>query len=830
MKNGLKTLVKSLRLVVGVALALSCVPLICQTPYENGIHVGEPKIYDSRALTLMLDDLANSLKKNTSFIDPKALAAALGNLQGFNGQDVSQAFSAYGAVGPNGASVFSGAAASGASGAAGTPNVSITVSPTLNAGSPSTAAPAANATPPGPAASALPTLQTAPSFTPNFGENAGDLLSDEVNLTYQYTNVRMMLDRSLTDRISGDKPRLQAVVGFDIDIEPIEAAKDAAATVEVTVNLADCGAASAACDKSQGLSLVSIMPEEGSHNAATLSQKADAFGGAIAAQVFSAGYAYQKRSQVFYLYRDMDTVSFQKPQDNKKTDNKNTIVFGWQFRPVLGRHSVAAGTRHMLAVLALPAQDLPPDPPKDPEQAPPTAAPPKLNVSVVTRWTRYDSSSQTTDRRLGFWASLFTRELPKDWTKDYPGVNVFTTAGTQHDLTPTVAGVQWVRTGNSGVAIVKGTNFFPETAVRLADKQYATAADGLVIKSDQQLEVIAPLAAALGRGVLSGRYGEAQPLEAPPPGIRDNGFTVVGLSVLPSGAESYQLIATLKFFKNIKDQDLRKNANAPIISIGGTPLTSPFFYQQQDPKQPDTLRLTTFVAASLVKSGLAVTVTYPFHGPTWTSSMLYYAATAKVARLGGKENTRLLISTTDPTMIICDQRDRKDINHQEWHLQLDKNKDWVPDPKGPLACPDPGVELFQFDIATTELKPYRHFVLLEATGKYPPLVGDIPAADPPPPGPSIDKDQNISVPQNAVKSVTFKGKNLDQVTKILFGAKTEIKGFKASDDGKSIVIPLDQTETGKPSDDIELQLISDGNDPVAAPMKVTAAPAAPKGK
>jgi len=67
------------------------------------------------------------------------------------------------------------------------------------------------------------------------------------------------------------------------------------------------------------------MPEEGSHNAATLSQKATGFGGALASAVFSVGYSVQKRSQTFYVYRDMDTVSYAPPSDS------SVVHFGWQF-------------------------------------------------------------------------------------------------------------------------------------------------------------------------------------------------------------------------------------------------------------------------------------------------------------------------------------------------------------------------------------------------------------------------------------------------------------------------------------------------------------------
>jgi hypothetical protein len=827
MKSVEKTAIRSLRLAVRLAPALFCLPLICRAPVENGIHVGEPKIYDTRSLTLMLDALADSLRKNTSFIDPKALAQALGNLQGFSSQDFSQAFSANGAVGPNAASVFSGANAAAnatpATATTTTPNVSITVSPTLNAAAPATAAPASAATPPGPAAPALPALQTPPNFTPNFGENAGDLLSDEVNLTYQYDNIRMMLEQSLTDRIQNGQARLQAVVGFDIDIEPMDSAKDAAATVEITLSVSDCGKLPPAECAAAPLSLVAIMPEEGSHNAATLSQKANAFGGALASAVYSVGYSVQKRSQVFYLYRDMDTVSYQKPGGDAQT-----MVFGWQFRPVLGRHSVAAGTRHMLAVLALPAQDLGNAAKLDP---------PHLSAKVNTYWTRYDGSSQTTDKKLGFWAKLTTPALPDHSQLTYDNVKVFTTAASQSELKPRVAGVKWVRTdANSGVAIVTGENFFPQTTVRLGGKLYATPADGLVIKSDQQLELTAPVISATTRGVLSGRYGEAKPLEALPDGL-PTGFTIGSIRLSPTGTDAYELDAQLQFYGKITERDLRANANAPIISVNSTPVSTPFYYQsvylpkkpgEKDAKtDPTRLRLTTFVPAPLVKTGAAVTITYPFHGPTWTASIVHYDATAKVTRLGGATDSRLLISTTDRTMQICGVLDATGKIVNKWKLQLDDTLEWTPADKTQLTCPDANAPLFQLDIPTAKLKPYKHFVLFDPSGDFPPLVGDIPTADTPPPAPSLDKDQKVSVTQYDITLVTFKGTNLDQVKNVLFAA-ADLK-FKAADDGKSIAISLDKTVTDEPRN-ADLQLISPGNDPVKASLVITPAPAGQKGK
>lgn len=194
---------------------------------DNGIHVGKAKVYDSRELTLMLDNLSESLQ-GRQFIDPSQLAKVLGNVQGFRESDTSFAFQAIGAVGSGAASVFSGTPAAStttpATDASGStsPAATISVSLTLNAGS-TTASTAATTSPSAttrPQPPALPALQTGPTYTPTFGSNGSDLLSDEVNLTYQLYNVRMLLDRSLTDRTIEKRPRLQAVVGFDIDIEP----------------------------------------------------------------------------------------------------------------------------------------------------------------------------------------------------------------------------------------------------------------------------------------------------------------------------------------------------------------------------------------------------------------------------------------------------------------------------------------------------------------------------------------------------------------------------------------------------------------------------------
>jgi hypothetical protein len=796
---------------------------------ENGIHVGAPKIYDSRELTLMLESLSRSLR-NASFVDPKALASALGNFQGFNNQDFSQSFMANGAVGPQAAAVFAGPGAAAATPPAGattatSPSVSITLAPVLNSGA-AAAAPAASAASAtiGPQPPALPTLQTAPSFTPNYGLTPDELLSNEVNLTYQVDNIQMLLERSLTDRIFKDKPRLQAVMEFDIDIEPTVEAKDAVAVVDVTVTLADCKGLPS-CDVTEHVSLVAMMPEEGSHNAATLNQKADAFGGAVAASVFSVGYQAQNRSQVFYLYRDMDTLSFQNASPMSPSVN-----FGWQFRPVLGRRTVSAGRRHMMTVLALPANDMRDDAGRAPE----------LKVAVRTSWKHYDGAVQATLTKQSFWATLFGGgKLPGDDSYLYSNVLVPVTATTQKDLSPTISSVKWVQgDALNGVALVEGENFFPDTTIRFGARTFSSPADGLVIKSDHQLEVALPVTAALTEGVLSGRYGKSRPLEARDSALPSR-IEIRRLEFSAAGNDLYQVDATLGFFDDASDytairiSDLQARANRPLISVNGIPIAAPPFMSQDS---PSSIRLTTFVPSALIKSGPSmVSVTFPFAGPGWTASLPHYDGSIKVIRLSGTQSTRLLISSTDSTMLLCGYHPgNPNASHieQTWTLQLDggkplplSNGDDANPPSARLHCVSQQAEMLGLDIPTKELKQYHRFALVNKEGVFHVMVGDIPPQDPPPPGPELDKDQKIAVAQYDVKSVSYKGKNLGQVNKVVFD-KTGLD-FKSSDDGKTIVISLGSAVTAKPRN-VELQLISDGNDPVLAPLTVNATPI-PKG-
>lgn len=761
------------------------------TAADNGIHVGQPKVYDSRALQLMMDDLSKSLQK-TSFVDPKALAAALGNVQGYRSEDFSQALNVSGAVGPQAAATFAAAAGNAAAApptSTSAPTVSISVAPTMNAGA---STPAASPSAYGPQAPTLPTLQTGPAYNPNFGPSGGDLLSDETNLTYQIFNLRMMLERSLSDRLYDKGARLQAVLGFDIDIEPDSSARDAAAVVNVTVGIG-CGGL-AGCDPNSGISIVALMPEEGSHNAATLSQKASSFGGALVANVFSVGYAAQKRSQVFYLYRDMDTVSFESPA------KPGQARFGWQFRPVLGRRAVASGRRHLMVVLALPA----PDDPLAREQEP------NLIVNVNTSWKHYDGKMQTTFDH--HWCS---RRLPDaQGPMQFPPVGVPTTAAAQSDLEPKIIDVKWLPTdATNGVAIVKGSNFFPGTTVRFGNKTYSGSANGLVIKSDEELEVALPSATAALGGVLSGRYGKAKPLVANVGPLR--GFDIAHLYVTPTGNALYYVDATLTARPDANGNPTSFTSvldalGPPSASLNGAPVILPNFSVGPAANE---FHVQFSAPAAAFSAGAVVGFAFPLGGVAWARSEAYYDTTLKVTRLSGEKRSTLVISATNPAAGLCDC----------WTLILDPQTSFS-DGSG-LTCLDKRTNTVALDIKSEDLKKYSRFIMTK-NGRAP-LTGEIPKSDAPSLAPELDKDQKVAVQQHDLGAiVAFTGKHLDKVTKALLD-KTQLQIVQK--ESAKIVISVPKEVTDKPRTSVVLQLVSDGNDPLLATFSVTPIPA-PKGK
>ncbi len=639
----------------------------------NGISVGAPKVFDNRSLTLMLEALNETLAaQQKNYVDQKAVLAALTNFQGLSTQELSTNLTVTGSPTP-GRDISTDLK---------TGNVDSNGNRLPNIFERKTDVNSPSVTPQAPGLDTLPGLPS--GFNPSFGSSASDLLNDQVNLTYQIFNLRMILERSLSDRLKVDdvsecdtasppncnKTRLQAVLGFNVAIDPPRTANDAVAVVEVSL--------AAPSDAF----LVSLMPQEKTYNAAALSSKSNAFGGAAMVSMFQVGFSARKRGQVFYLFRDTDTLSYERMTASGR------LVFGWMFRPVLGRRSVSPGLRQMFAILALPNVDCTVAGTKDTCKQP-------IKASVRTYWKKYDRGTLTSfrpnevNRARKYWYALslgqtrpqiFGGRKYENYAK-YEATVVDSSANYQQDLSPVVRAIEWEPTGaNSLVLSVHGNNFFTSTEVMMGGKTYTKPEDGLILKSAQGFDLKTTMdALANGPGAIIGRYGTSVPLignNQNPEGLLGNGIEIDGAEVRPSlsgirkielklrqklGEQTQRdLVASQKIYqeslathavnlteartafdvtaqKANSERELGENllpkvrlagsivvTETPIISVNGTALTLPYEITT------DSLNKRVIIQANLPDSALShgggiVKVTWPFYRPDrWTASTRIY--------------------------------------------------------------------------------------------------------------------------------------------------------------------------------------------------------------
>jgi hypothetical protein len=632
----------------------------------NGISVGLPKVFDNRTLTLQLEKLKQQLNQQQAqngVIDLKSVAAALNNLQGLSQQETSTALSVTGS--PTPATTLTKTVNTGIVDANGNPlpNTTTTQNQTTNSG----------VTPTAPAFDSFATLPA--GFNPTFGSSASDLLNDQMNLSYQIINLQMLLDRALSDRIypqnSGGGTREQTVLGFNVSLDPPRTANDAVAVVEVTLN----------SDPAGDISLVALMPQEKTYNAAALSSKSNAYSGAAMAGAFQVSGGLRKRSQVFYLYKDVDTLSYERMTPD------GSIVFGWMFRPVLGRRSVTPGFRQLFAVFALPRTDCI-DPAKDDTCAV------KVTPTVRTYWKKYDRNTQTGFRRgeanraRDTWyglsmglakPQLFSHAGYQNY-RDYGTVRVGATGEYQRQLTPTVTRIEWRPTGAKTATIsVKGNNFFTDTQVLLGDTKYSEAAGNMAIKSDQSFELTSTLdQVASGTGVIEGRYGLSTPLVNAGPancvdtcayGVEiDPGHApeitqamggsrrlTVTLRAIPSpeqlaaaGADDKAKAALLNLsvskLAGLSSVSLTgdsagsgfRTTQTPVLSVNGTAI--PFPYDIVNLPDRTRIQISANVAETLLTdtSASVIKISWPFYDATrWSTSVSYSPTDAQfsVARV-----------------------------------------------------------------------------------------------------------------------------------------------------------------------------------------------------
>lgn len=569
--------------------------LSAQSAASQGIYVGEPKVYDNRTLSVMLEEL-NAQLARISVLDQAKLTAALGTLQGMEVRETSTG-TTIGIARPYTTSKTEGDKLT---------KTEVVPDPKI------------------PWNMDLGAMNTIGPSSPNYGFAAQDLLGDQVNLQYQIFNLRMMLDRSLTDRIHGQQTKLTAVLGIPVSLDPSRQAVDSAAIVSVRVRRADrvnCPPGPACV--SRPVSVVALMPQEKTYNSAALSRKSNAFGASAVAKVVQVGFSSVRRGQTYFLYRDNDTTAFQEYTPTE-------TVFGWQFRPVLGRRSVAAGPRQMFAVIALPEGDL-------------EAHEYDLEVSVETRWAKYQRAELTTyPKSLWFesFGGLIGKPVPPPRQSSRASqwwVSVPTTEFYQNNLRPRVSHVSWSWVGKRDVLVsVEGQNFFSDTRVLMGGKSFDSS-NGFRIKSERAFELLVD-GSQLFDAVMQGRYGTAVPLIREDPGgtvpIRIEkiewrpaveGFSTVLIYLGRPGADLWlsDLPRALS-----KQPALPKGSKAPDllepqVLLNDTLLPGPHQpYDIQPRGCCHQVLLSVLVSKDVVgrKDGL-VTVRYPFWGAGWKDQL-----------------------------------------------------------------------------------------------------------------------------------------------------------------------------------------------------------------
>ena len=251
---------------------------------------------------------------------------------------------------------------------------------------------------------------TAPN---NVAVASSDILAEQVQLNAQLISLRLLLQGALSDQFLSRNAiavglRRQTTLGFSISLDAPRQFKHAVAEVRVVVYPPN------GLDPNQNrMSLMTLLPAEKTYNVAKVTSHQNAFGAGAVIEPISFGLSAGKSKDRLYLAKDTDTLAMQfqseatpirrpwparlhtglksivqsEPLEEGCRDADpdippEAIVFGWQFRPVLGEDYVLGGQRQVFAQIALPGTD------SQGYYYPP-------RVSVQTYWREYNPNSQT---------------------------------------------------------------------------------------------------------------------------------------------------------------------------------------------------------------------------------------------------------------------------------------------------------------------------------------------------------------------------------------------------------------------------------------------------
>ncbi|MBI4908913.1 MAG: hypothetical protein HY820_35160 [Acidobacteria bacterium] len=559
-----------MRVVHEIVRAMA-VSALCATAATAQIRVGEPKVYDERALRQMLASLESRLRELNA-IDASKLN--VDRIQGTRQSSFSLSLSGTTTPTPSlkdtSTALNTSSTKNTETGADSrtkvvaekdsTTTVHSTGSTAEVTGSSSATVgrevttPSVTAAPP---PAILPSAQL-PAGGPAFGLSASDVLDAQMNLSYQITNLRMLLDGAVSDRMrmTGGKPvnTMTTVLGFQISID--EQCKSCVAEVDIQVRSAAGVAGSERVFqvsakqyggqpqretlKTDGsVRLVALMPREKTYNVATISEKAISIGAAAVVGVANiGGTGYWGRKEV-YLVKDTDTVA------RDLSDKMDGVAkFGWQFRPVLGRKTVQGGLRQVFVVLSLPVTDT-------------DDSTWNGKVTATARWRKFDAKN-----------GVVGAPILKKASTEY-SIEVFPTKTLDLHLGPHIekTDLDEGAGGRFGVTIV-GANFTQDTAAQAGDARI-TSTTGLIVDSNRMSFVIDSANLMASNLTIVGRYGSATTVLANPAAKPEDmtGLKIKNVDVAPM--EKDLLSLTLHITNSKGDALPKLQGMRPLVLAGG---------------------------------------------------------------------------------------------------------------------------------------------------------------------------------------------------------------------------------------------------------------------
>ncbi len=569
---------------------------------DHGITVGAAKVYDNRSLSLMLEQLREQLRTLRTIDSPK-VTDSIGTRQSEETRQTS---------------------------------ITVAVGKTADAK---------------PAADTPPKDQPAP----NISERALDLLADQVNLSYDIFNLQLMLERAISDRIMTDakrNPRVQAVVGFPISIDPRMFAAGCAAIVEVELSGVDEPAAGPgqAIANHPSLSLIALFPQEETRNASMITSRRASIGASAETSGVPITGTLQSGRASNALRRESDTVALVRP-----SPDPNSVRFAWEFRPTSDSPSVSPGVRQMLAVISINEPDVAAG--KDYVE---------LKVSVRSYWRNFHLGSQTLSNGSG-WRTLLTKGPTGVGWAAQPNIRALLTDAIVSGLAPAEYNdIQWYRVGEeTAVVIVTGKNFFSGTSVVMGGQTLDRPETGLVIKSEKSLQLTAPVSALTHEAVLNARYGPSIELKMDARHLPL--FRLWKLEITPLSAGQLYVRLTLAAVKNapFSINDI-KQLPSPVLDINGRFATATLEVYQDDYQIPkNQFYVSAAVEEELVKSasGASCRLTFPFLGKDWSLHYQMYDIRAALwaARTVDGEKTKIrfgggLFIWSGPWSVFLDEK------------------------------------------------------------------------------------------------------------------------------------------------------------------------------